>query len=59
MNAADDNGPDFNAERETLFAEIETLRGQRNGLMAELAACRRECRELRERLIHFRGGDDR
>lgn len=55
MNAADDNGPDFTTEREMLFAEIETLRGQRNGLMVELAACRRECRELQAELRRLRG----
>lgn len=57
MNAAAaSNGPDngsgndFKAERARLFAEIATLKEQRNELQRQLAECRRENRELRAQL---------
>ncbi|WP_044109736.1 hypothetical protein [Mycobacterium canetti] len=50
MNAAANDGPNridaFRDERERLlYAELETVRLQRNGLLAELADCRRVVRE--------------
>lgn len=49
MNAAANDGPNstdpFHDERERLHAELATVRQQRNGLLAELAACRLQVRE--------------
>jgi uncharacterized coiled-coil DUF342 family protein len=42
------NGP--NGERERLFAEIAILKGERDGLMAQLAECRRQVRQLQSQL---------
>lgn len=47
MNAALDDEPD--SERERLFAEIGTLKAERNKLQADLAECRHLLRECQER----------
>lgn len=46
MNAELDDKPD--SERERLFAEIGTLKAERNKLQADLAECRRLLRERQE-----------